>query len=163
MDLNDYAEYVKNVLGIDTNLEQITEAAVEIMNKHYEKDIPAKDGMTELVTREYEAGSRLVVFTASDRRSVEILLSHLGIRECFYDIYTVYDVGLKKSDKNSYLKVAELAGMKDISQVWVYEDILRGVKAAKEAGLNVCAVYDEDSAGDWEDIKELADKTLELV
>ena len=163
MDLNDYAEYVKNVLGIDTNLEQITEAAVEIMNKHYEKDIPAKDGMTELVTREYEAGSRLVVFTASDRRSVEILLSHLGIRECFYDIYTVYDVGLKKSDKNSYLKVAELAGMKDISQVWVYEDILRGVKAAKEAGLNVCAVYDEDSAGDWEDIKELVDKTLELV
>ena len=163
MDLNDYAEYVKNVLGIDTNLEQITEAAVEIMNKHYEKDIPAKDGMTELVTREYEAGSRLVVFTASDRRSVEILLSHLGIRECFYDIYTVYDVGLKKSDKNSYLKVAALAGMKDTSQVWVYEDILRGVKAAKEAGLNVCAVYDEDSAGDWEDIKELADKTLELV
>ena len=162
MDLNDYAEYVKNVLGIDTNLEQITEAAVEIMNKHYEKDIPAKDGMTELVTREYEAGSRLVVFTASDRRSVEILLSHLGISECFYDIYTVYDVGLKKSDKNSYLKVAELAGM-DISQVWVYEDILRGVKAAKEAGLNVCAVYDEDSAGDWEDIKELADKALELV
>ena len=163
MDLNDYAEYVKNVLGIDTNLEQITEAAVEIMNKHYEKDIPAKDGMTELVTREYKAGSRLVVFTASDRRSVEILLSHLGIRECFYDIYTVYDVGLKKSDKNSYLKVAELAGMKDTSQVWVYEDILRGVKAAKEAGLNVCAVYDENSAGDWEDIKELADKTLELV
>ena len=163
MDLNDYAEYVKNVLGIDTNLEQITEAAVEIMNKHYEKDRPAKDGMTELVTREYKAGSRLVVFTASDRRSVEILLSHLGIRECFYDIYTVYDVGLKKSDKNSYLKVAELAGMKDTSQVWVYEDILRGVKAAKEAGLNVCAVYDEDSAGDWKDIKELADKTLELV
>ena len=163
MDLNDYAEYVKNVLGIDTNLEQITEAAVEIMNKHYEKDIPAKDGMTELVTREYKAGSRLVVFTASDRRSVEIFLSHLGIRECFYDIYTVYDVGLKKSDKNSYLKVAELAGMKDTSQVWVYEDILRGVKAAKEAGLNVCAVYDEDSAGDWKDIKELADKTLELV
>ena len=163
MDLNDYAEYVKNVLGIDTNLEQITEAAVEIMNKHYEKDIPAKDGMTELVTREYKAGSRLVVFTASDRRSVEILLSHLGIRECFYDIYTVYDVGLKKSDKNSYLKVAELAGMKDTSQVWVYEDILRGVKAAKEAGLNVCAVYEEDSAGDWKDIKELADKTLELV
>ena len=66
------------------------------------------------------------------------------------------------NDKNSYLKVAELAGM-DISQVWVYEDILRGVKAAKEAGLNVCAVYDEDSAGDWEDIKELADKALELV
>ena len=163
MDLNDYAEYVKNVLGIDTNLEQITEAAVEIMNKHYEKDIPAKDGMTELVTREYKTGSRLVVFTASDRRSVEIFLSHLGIRECFYDIYTVYDVGLKKSDKNSYIKVAELAGMKDTSQVWVYEDILRGVKAAKEAGLNVCAVYDEDSAGDWKDIKELADKTLELV
>ena len=42
MDLNDYAEYVKNVLGIDTNLEQITEAAVEIMNKHYEKRYTCK-------------------------------------------------------------------------------------------------------------------------
>ena len=58
--------------------------------------------------------------------------------------------------------VAELAGM-DRSQVWVYEDIVCGVQAAYEAGLYVCAVYDEDSAGDWEDIKELADKALELV
>ena len=42
MDLNDYACYLKNVLGIDTDLEQISKAAVEIMNKHYATDIPAK-------------------------------------------------------------------------------------------------------------------------
>ena len=51
MDLNDYACYLKNVLGIDTNLEQISKAAVEIMNKHYATDIPAKEGMVELVKR----------------------------------------------------------------------------------------------------------------
>ncbi len=159
MDLKEYAEYLKNVLGIDTDLEQISKAAVEIMNKHYAVDIPAKEGMADLVRREYEAGSRLVIFTASEKSSVEILLNRLGIRDCFYDIYTVYDIGLKKSDKNSYLKVMELAGM-TVGETWVYEDILRGVRAAKEAGLKVCAVYDEDSALDWDAITQLADKTL---
>lgn len=159
MDLNEYAEYLKNVLGIDTSLEQITKAAVELMNKHYASDIPPKAGMVELVKREYETGSRLVIFTASDKESVEILLNRLGLREYFYDIYTVYDIGLKKSDKNSYLKVLGQAGMA-AEETWVYEDILRGVRAAKEAGLKVCAVYDEDSAKDWGVIKTLADKTL---
>lgn len=162
MDLNDYADYLKKELGIDTNLAQITEAAVQIMNKHYATDIPAKAGMAELVRREYDAGSRLVIFTASERSSVEILLKRLGIDDCFYAIYTVYDIGLKKSDKNSYLKVAELADMRS-EDTWVYEDILRGVKAAKEAGLKVCAVYDEDSADDWKDTSTLADKTMMIM
>lgn len=159
MDLNEYAEYLKNVLKIDTNLDQISKAAVEIMNKHYATDIPAKEGMIELVRREYEAGSSLVIFTASQKSSVELLLDRLGIRECFKDIYTVYDIGIKKSDKHSYLKVMEVAGM-TAGETWVYEDILRGVKAAWEAGLKVCAVYDKDSAADWDEIKKLADKTL---
>lgn len=115
--------------------------------------------MVELVRREYEAGSKLVIFTASEKSSVEILLDRLGIRKCFYDIYTVYDIGLKKSDKNSYLKVIDKACMNS-EDTWVYEDILRGVKAAKEAGLKVCAVYDEDSADDWCEIKGIADKLI---
>ena len=54
-------------------------------------------------------------------------------------IYTVYDVGIGKSDKESYKKVARSAGM-DISDTWVYEDILRGVRAAHNAGLK-CVLY----------------------
>ena len=135
MDLSEYAAYLQNVLGIDTSLEQITEAAVDIMNKHYASDIPAKKGMIKLIRREYEAGSKLVIFSASDTSSVEILLKRLEIYECFEGIYTVYDVGIGKSDKESYKKVARSAGM-DISDTWVYEDILRGVRAAHNAGLN---------------------------
>ena len=159
MDLSEYAVYLQNVLGIDTSLEQITEAAVDIMNKHYASDIPAKKGMIKLIRREYEAGSKLVIFSASDTSSVEILLKRLEIYECFEGIYTVYDVGIGKSDKESYKKVARSAGM-DISDTWVYEDILRGVRAAHNAGLKVCAVYDKDSADDWDEICSIADKCI---
>ena len=76
MDLSEYAAYLQNVLGIDTSLEQITEAAVDIMNKHYASDIPAKKGMIKLIRREYEAGSKLVIFSASDTSSVEIPVSY---------------------------------------------------------------------------------------
>lgn len=159
MDLSEYAAYLQNVLGIDTSLEQITEAAVDIMNKHYASDIPAKKGMIKLIRREYEAGSKLAIFSASDTSSVEILLKRLEIYECFEGIYTVYDVGIGKSDKESYKKVARSAGM-DISDTWVYEDILRGVRAAHNAGLKVCAVYDKDSADDWDEICSIADKCI---
>ena len=104
-------------------------------------------------------GSKLVIFSASDTSSVEILLKRLEIYECFEGIYTVYDVGIGKSDKESYKKVARSAGM-DISDTWVYEDILRGVRAAHNAGLKVCAVYDKDSADDWDEICSIADKCI---
>lgn len=116
MDLSEYAAYLQNVLGIDTSLEQITEA-VDIMNKHYASDIPAKKGMIKLIRREYEAGSKLVIFSASDTSSVEILLKRLEIYECFEGIYTVYDVGIGKSDKESYKR---LPGQ----QEWIY--LIRG-------------------------------------
>ena len=65
-----------------------------------------KEGMVELVRREYEAGSKLVIFTASEKSSVEILLDRLGIRKCFYDIYTVYDIGLKRVIKTVILRLS---------------------------------------------------------
>ena len=48
----------------------------------------------------------------------------------------------------------------DISDTWVYADILRGVRAAHNAGLKVCAVYDKDSADDWDEICSIADKCI---
>lgn len=86
-------------------------------------------------------------------------MPQLSVHECFEGIYTVYDVGIGKSDKESYKKVARSAGM-DISDTWVYEDILRGVRAAHNAGLKVCAVYDKDSADDWDEICSIADKCI---
>ena len=131
-----------------------------VMKKEYEESIQKYAiYLIDEKMREYEAGSKLVIFSASDTSSVEILLKRLEIYECFEGIYTVYDVGIGKSDKESYKKVARSAGM-DISDTWVYEDILRGVRAAHNAGLKVCAVYDKDSADDWDEICSIADKCI---
>lgn len=159
MNLKDFAEYVRDEFGINTTVEEITKEAVDIMNSHYANDINAKPGMVELVKREHACGSKMTIFTASEHKSVETAMNRLGILDCFDSITTVYDIGIGKSDPESYRTVASKLGFNP-ENTWIFEDVLHGVKSAKESGFKVCGVYDSDSSFNWESIKKLADRTM---
>jgi len=62
----------------------------------------------------------------------------------------------RKPDPEGFLKGTRLLGLTP-ADVLAFEDTPIGVRAAKAAGLSVCAVYDIESADKWEEIKSLAD------
>ena len=86
MDLDECSAYFRDELGINTDAATMRQTAVDIMTRHYSTDIPAKDGMLELIRREHEAGSCMCIFTSSDRGCVDAALNHLGIADCFNNI-----------------------------------------------------------------------------
>ena len=55
-----------------------------------------------------------------------------------------------------YLAVAKALDVSP-SECLVFEDIVKGIMAGKNAGMTTCAVADEDSASTWEDKKAVAD------
>lgn len=159
MDLNECGKYMVCELGINKEPEVIKKEALELIKKHYREDIQMKPGMKELVMQEYDNGSRMCIFTTSDREAVTDVMTRLGIISYFEKIYTVYDIGVNKRSPKSYLKICELMGFVP-EQTNVYEDVLHAVKSAKEAGCHVTAVYDKDSAYFWEEIKRSADSIM---
>lgn len=162
MDLDECAAYFMDELGVKTDAETMKKTAVDIMNVHYGSDIPAKKGMLELVRREHDAGSRMCIFTSSERSCVEAVMTRLRVLDCFDNIFTVYDIPYNKKDPESYLDIAKKMHFNP-ENTWVYEDVLHGVKSAKAGGFKVCAVYDEDSGKHWDEISALADKVREIV
>lgn len=155
MDLNESGRYFKDVLGINKSAEVMKQEVLNIIDRHYRDDIPMKPGMRRLLLRERENGSRMCIFTSSDRECAELAMKRLHVLDCFEDIKTSYGIGIPKKLPESYLKVCEIMNFEP-SQTYVYEDVLHGVKAANAAGCKVIAVYDDDSKEHWEEIKSCA-------
>ena len=161
MDLDECSAYFRDELGINTDATTMRQTAVDIMTRHYSTDIPAKDGMLELIRREHEAGSDMCIFTSSDRSCVDAALNRLGIADCFNNIFTVYDIPYNKKNPESYKLIAEKMHFKP-EDTWVYEDVLHGIESARQGGFKICAVYDEDSKKHWNEICALADEIRDI-
>lgn len=161
MDLNECGVYLRNELGINEEPETMKSEVLSMMNRHYREDIPMKPGMRRLLERAHSNGSRMCIFTTSDKSCVINALSRLGILDYFETISTVYDIGLSKRLPESYRRICGIMGFKP-ENTMVYEDVLHAVCAAKEAGCRVTAVYDVDSAAHWGQISRVADETIRL-
>jgi len=155
MDLNESGRYLRDVLGINKSPEVMKQEVLDIMNRHYQNDIPMKPGMYRLLLKELENKSRMCIFTSSEKTCAEMAMKRLNVLDCFEAIQTSYEVNLSKKQPESYLKVCELMGF-DPLETYVFEDVLHGVKSASAAGCKVIAVYDEDSKEHWEEIKACA-------
>ena len=164
MDLNESARYYRDVLKIDKSPTQIKEEGMQLMASHYENDIPMKPGMRRLILKEHEMGSRMCIFTSSDASYAESAMKRMGLDHCFDFYISSYDLGVSKRESKGYVEVAKkLTKSQDISHVYVYEDVLHGVKMAKEAGFHVVGVADADSAIYEEEIKKVADDFIEFA
>ena len=83
-----------------------------------------------------------------------------NLRDFFTSIITGSDVLRGKPAPDIYLAVAEQLKVLP-SRCLVFEDIVAGIMAGKNAGMRVCAVEDAYSAHDRERKKKLADYYIE--
>ena len=82
-----------------------------------------------------------------------------GLLDVFSCVLTGSEVLKGKPAPDIYLKVAEELGVSPCDCL-VFEDILPGIYAGKNANMTVCAVADEDSEDNWDEIKDAADTSV---
>jgi HAD superfamily hydrolase (TIGR01509 family) len=153
------AVYTIKRFGLNETPEAIQHEWNEMAIFEYSHNVRLKPGAREYLDRLRASGVRLGVATSSPGRLTSPALANNGIRDYFGAICTADDVERGKDFPDIFLFAAEKLGARPEDCI-VFEDILQAVESAKSVGMTVYGVYDDSSAGRWEEIKRAADGFL---
>lgn len=126
-------------------------------------EVDFKPGAGEFLQIVKQLGKKIGIATTTTKRQLEIYSSQnknmprkASINKIADAVVACEDVINKKPSPEAYLKTIEKLGAKP-EECIVFEDSINGVISAKEAGLEVCAVFDKTAAGEQDLIDKLAD------
>ncbi len=144
----------------------LPESPEEIMaewNTHalyeYEHNVRLKPNVKEYIKKLHSEGIRLGIATASNPEFYMPVLEREGIKDLF-SAFADGTSGVRNKDyPDIYILCARLLCAKP-EECLVYEDIIKGVISAKDAGMRVVAVYDEASGDNWEKMVKIADEFI---
>ncbi len=149
------AKYFKE-LGLDMPEEEIVRLMHSRAEEEYEKNIPAKHYVVEVIHELKKRGDNLNVLTASPHNMLDPCLKRLGIFDLFTNVWSCEDFGTTKADPGIYYAAAKRIGC-PIEEILFLDDNYNADKVAKSTGIKVCGVYDESSAEYTEEIKAICD------
>jgi len=150
------AEYFKEHFQIPDSIEEIKEEWNRMAWDKYTYEVPLKPGVADFLKNCKERGIRLGIATSNSRELVENIAAVHNLKDYFSCIMTGCDVGKGKPAPDIYLAVAEKLQVAP-ARCLVFEDIIPGIMAGKNADMRVCAVEDEYSLHVSAEKKEMAD------
>lgn len=161
MSLMDGARLLKEKFALPQEPEEILRLTLEPIRRHYFEDIPAKNGVPELLYILKAQGIKLCVATASDRELAEAALSRLGLLDLFDFVLTCDEVGLGKRSSLIYEDALYQLGTSK-SRTLVVEDARYALETAKRAGFLTAGVADPHTPeADAQKIRAQADYYIE--
>jgi 16S rRNA pseudouridine516 synthase len=122
----------------------------------YRTKVALKPGALEFLQQMKEAKIPVGIASSNTKGLIEAVLEALDIRSYFTSIRTSCEVRAGKPAPDVYLKVAEDLQV-DPTHCLVFEDVINGILAGKNAKMCVCAVDDSFSKTDESRKRELAD------
>ncbi len=157
MSYTETAQFFLNTFpSLNCTLDDVRREWLDMTMDLYQTKVTLKHGAMEFLEQMRATGVLMGIATSNARELVEATLSALHIRDYFSSIRTSCEVAAGKPSPDVYLKVAEDLSVTPESCL-VFEDVPKGIKAGKNAGMTVCAVDDEFSKPDEEEKKRLAD------
>lgn len=142
--------------GVKITLEELKDEFDRLAVHEYRYNIFLKDGVREYLDALRKLGKKLAVATASPKRLYEPVLRNNCIYGMFDAFVTTDEVGMSKDHPDIYLEAAQRIGIAPEGCV-VFEDVLKGIVSAKNAGMTAVAVYDSYSSEDFVSMRSIAD------
>ena len=156
MSFSETAAYFKNYFQLSDSLDQIKEDWNQMAWEKYATEVPLKEGVLELLKNLKHHNIKTGIATSNSRELTDLVIEKLEIAEYFDSIRTSCEVEKGKPSPDIYLLVAKDLNVAP-ARCLVFEDVIRGVMAGKNAAMKVCAVYDKFSEKDDAMKKKLAD------
>lgn len=160
MNFKETAVYMKHRFDIPDSVEKIMDDWNYMAEYKYSNEIEMKPGSIELLKWAKNNNIKLAISTSNSRFLVNALVKSKGIEDYFDYILTGDEIHKSKPNPDVYLTVAEKLGV-DPSDCLVFEDIVAGIMAGKNAGMDVCAIEDNYSKGDREKKMAMSDFYLD--
>ena len=134
-------------LDVKETTEEIINECNALAIKEYRYNIFIKDGVAEYLDYLKKNGIKIALATASPKILYEPVLRNNHIYNYFNAFCTTEDVGKSKDYPDIYLLAASELGVNP-NECIVFEDVLKGIVSAKNAGMTAIGVYDKYSDED---------------
>lgn len=144
MSFTETAVYFKERFGINDELDEIKKSWNDMAWDIYENRVRLKPGVKEFLTELKKRGIKTGIATSNSKELVKVVLDKQNIAKYFDAVHTSCEVKKGKPAPDIYLLVAERLGVSP-AECLVFEDIMQGIAAGKNAGMQVCAVDDDFS------------------
>ncbi|MCI8335207.1 MAG: HAD family phosphatase [Lachnospiraceae bacterium] len=156
MSFSEVSAYFKEAFGIKESLEEIKSEWVSMAKYKYTHEVPLKPGALRFLKHLKEQGIPMGIATSNSRDLLDAVLESLEISPYFDCCMTSCEAGAGKPAPDIYLKVAKILKTEP-KDCLIFEDTPAGILAGNRAGIPVCAMADENSAGRKEQILQMAD------
>jgi len=160
MGLQESAEFFQMELGLEKTPEEIELEMGDLMDHHYQTDIPLRDGIRDYLEKLRDEGVSMCVVTLTPAPLAKMCLERLGIAEYFSFILSSDDVGVSTDRPEIFLQAAWEFGVYP-PDVVVYDDAHYAARAAKEAGCFVVGIYEQTHAEQWPRMEQICDAVIE--
>ena len=160
MSFSETAVYFKERFALTDSLDKIKADWNEMACEKYRREVPFKEGALGFLQFCKKHGIRLGVATSNSRELVECVAEALDLHAYMDCIMTACEVKKGKPAPDIYLAVAKKLNAEP-GECLVFEDILPGIQAGKNAGMTTCAVADAYSENVRTEKMELADYFIE--
>jgi HAD superfamily hydrolase (TIGR01509 family) len=159
----EYCRYLKEAYHAACTAEEVMKLRYEIADDYLANTIDYKPDAEKVLRTLKAHGFMMAVATATRSKNLEIYLTinnnimgKAKLDEIFSILYAREDAKEIKPNLEIYLRIMrELEASP--SECLIFEDSLIGVEAARNAGIEVVAMYDKYSDSEREEIHALAD------
>lgn len=148
------AEYMINTLGAKEDVKKLIYKMHDYAYDGYANEITLKDGVKDLLSEFKRLGYSLNVLTASPHKVLDVCLKRNGVWELFDRIWSCEDFNTTKSDPEIYIRAAEKLSV-SIENLVFFDDNIRAVETAKNAGALTVGVYDESGKAFTDQLKSV--------
>lgn len=160
MSFKETAYYFKEHFGISDSVEQMMSDWNEMAAHKYKYEIPLKKGALEFFKLCKKRGLLLGIVTSNSSELFGYLLNAHNL-EGFFDVIITGSDGLKgKPAPDMYIEAAKRLSV-PVNKCLVFEDIIPGIMAGKNAGMKVCTIDDLYSRDVLSEKKKMADYYIE--
>lgn len=160
MSFRETAEFMQSHFNLSRSIEEMMDDWNKMAWEKYEKEVFLKPGAIEFLSECKIRGILLGIASSNSKELVDNVMKARELEDFFQVIITGSDGLPGKPAPDMYLEVAKKLGV-DPVHCLVFEDIPKGIKAGKDAGMRVCAVEDLYSAHQRNEKKRLADYYIE--
>lgn len=156
MGFTEVAVYFKERFQIPDSIEAIKQTWQNMAMDKYRYEVSLKPGITKFLELLKKRSIPMAVASSNHIELIKATLESHGILDYFQCIITACDVKKGKPAPDVYLAAAARLGVEP-SKCLVFEDIIPGIMAGKNAGMCTCAVEDSYSVHQREEKRRLAD------
>ena len=156
MSFSEVAHYFKTSFDFPMSEDEMKNEWNQMAWDKYTNEVPLKKGAEAFLKYCDTNSISLGIATSNSKELVTAVTKSLGIEKYFSCIMTACEVNKGKPAPDIYLAVADKLQVAP-NECLVFEDIVPGIMAGKNAGMKVCAVEDDYSVYQKQEKLQTAD------